>query len=54
MDHRDEAERQLAYADTQITGNAKAMLQSAYTHALLALVDRLDDMSAVVAIPKDH
>lgn len=44
-DHRDIAEQHLEYADAQITGNADAMLRAAQTHALIALVDRLDELS---------
>ena len=48
-DHRDQAEQQLDYADMQITGNADALLRSAHTHALLALIDRMDELSYLVA-----
>lgn len=51
-DHRDISEQHLAYADTQITGNAEAMLTAALTHAILALVDRLDEINYLVAIPE--
>jgi len=50
MDHRDQAEQHLAYADAQVTGNAQAMLLAALTHAVIALVDRLDEMPLLVAI----
>lgn len=48
-DHRDQAEQMLDYADTQITGNAQGMLDSAHTHALIALIDRIDTVSYLLA-----
>ncbi len=43
MDHRNQAEQCLAFADTQ----------AALTHALLALVERLDQISCMIAIPRE-
>lgn len=41
MDHRSQAEQSLAFSDTQ----------KALTHAVLALVDCLEQLSCLVAIP---
>jgi len=51
-DHRDIAEQQLFQADPHTIGNPDAALQSALAHALLALCDRLDELSVVIAVPK--
>ena len=49
VDHRDQAEQQLAQADPVITGYADAMLKSAHTHALIALIDRMGALSYLLA-----
>lgn len=51
MDHRDLAEQQLARADSITTGDPGESAQSALTHALIALVDRLDELSCLMALP---
>jgi len=54
VDHRDIAEEQLVQADPHTIGDPDAGLQSALAHALLALCDRLDELSVVIAVPKEE